>query len=442
MRSPLPILAILVGTSAAAQNGYLTDAFFPRYWKANTARTISVRVRNSASTAMFSFHVDWRWNNGPVQTGDWIGTTGITGNQYWPLDHQIPFNQPAGGGTLKVWVSAPGDTDASNDTLRFPVDVLGNWTEKTVLLEQYTGTWCQFCPAPNATTNTLDADPYIVVAKHHNNDALTNAGGTAYWVQFGADYSPSGVMEQEEFGTLQDDAAYDLWGARADQRKQGVSPAVVSVDAGFNAWTRLLTVDMAITFTASLNGSYLINAYVVEDDVPGEQTAAPAGYIHQQVVRELLGGASGTSGVVPSTTTAGGTYTHQYTLTVPEQWNSSNLRIVATVTEVRNGTTFTVNATDAPIATVGVEELAPPVLAVFPNPTDTDPQVALRETGSPVSMRVLAADGRVVAQQRSAGVALIRVEGFAALPPGPYVLQVEQNGVRSEHRLVRAADLR
>lgn len=442
MRSLLPLLAFFVGTSAAAQNGYLTNAFFPRYWKANTARTISVRVRNSASTAMFSFHVDWRWNNGPVQTGDWVATTGITGNQYWPLDHQIPFNQPAGSGTLKVWVSAPGDTDASNDTLRFPVDVLGNWTEKTVLLEQYTGTWCQFCPNPNATTNTLDADPYIVVAKHHNNDALTNASSTAYWVQFDADYSPSGVMEQEEFGTLQDDAAYDLWSARAEERKQGVSPAVVSINAGFNAWTRLLTVDMATTFTAAVSGNYVVNAYVVEDDVPGEQTAAPAGYIHQQVVRELLGGASGTSGVIPATTSAGGTYPHQYTLTVPEQWNSNNLRIVATVTEVRNGTTFTVNATDAPIATVGMEEVLSPVIAVFPNPAYTDPQVMLRDAGSPVEWRVLTTDGRVVAQQRTAGVSVVLVDGFAALAPGLYVLQVEQNGMRSEHRLVRTSEFR
>ncbi|MBL0128050.1 MAG: hypothetical protein IPP83_11475 [Flavobacteriales bacterium] len=274
-------IALLVGTALSAQNAFLNNSFFPRYWKANTDFLIAARVRNSNSTPLISFHVDWRWNNGPVQIGNWQSTTGITGNQYWPYEHQIPFNQPASAGVLKVWVVGSGDTDPSNDTLRFTVDVIGNWATKSVLIEQYTGTWCQFCPAANGATNVLDVDPLIVVAKHHNLDEFTNQNSTDYWVWFNADYSPAGVMEQEEFGTLQDDAAYDQWGARAEQRKLGVSPANIAVTAGFSEWTRLLTVDVNTTMTAVVNGTFIVNAYILEDNLPGPQTNAPAGYIHQ-----------------------------------------------------------------------------------------------------------------------------------------------------------------
>lgn len=439
MRSIVLSTTLLLGTALCAQNAYLTNAFVPRFWKANTDWALSVRVRNSNATPLISFHVDWRWNNGVVHAGSWQSTTGISGNQYWPLVHEVPFNQPESAGTLKVWVSGTGDTDASNDTLFFPVGVINNWTAKSVLMEQYTGTWCQFCPPPNATTNTLDADPFIVVAKHHNNDEFSNANSTAYWAQFTADYSPAGVMEQEEFGTLPDDAAYDLWTARADQRKQGVSPASIEIDAAFNDWTRLLTVDVTTTMTAAITGDFIVNAYVLEDNVPGSQTAAPAGYIHHQLVREVLGGASGTSGVIPATTSAGSMYTHQYTLTVPEQWNSNNLRVIAMVTERRNGTTFTVNVADADLVAVGVEERSQaPLLNVFPNPSNGDLYITLRGSSGQARVQLLALDGRCVIDQRANlnGSALL-VDGFASLAAGTYLLRVQQNGVVSEQRVVR-----
>ena len=439
MRPIVLSIALLLGTALAAQNAYLTNAFVPRFWKAGTDWTVSARVRNSVADPLISFHVDWRWNNGAVQVGNWQSTTGISGNQYWPYVHQIAFNQPESAGTLKVWVVGAGDTDATNDTLYFPVGVINNWTEKSVLMEQYTGTWCQFCPNPNETTNALDADPFIVVAKHHNNDEFTSASSTAYWAQFSANYSPAGVMEQEEFGTLQDDAAYDLWSARAELRKQGVSPAIIDIDAAFNDWTRLLTVDVTTTTTAAITGDLVLNAYVLEDNVPGPQTSASPGYIHHQLVREVLGGASGTSGVFPATTSAGSLYTHQYTLTVPEQWNSNNLRVIAMVTERRNGTSFTVNVADADLVAVGVEERSQaPVLNVFPNPTSGDLFITLTGSTGQVHVQVLTIDGRCVIDQRENSIgSALRVDGFASLAAGTYLVRVQQNGLVSERRVVR-----
>lgn len=436
MRSFVLFIALFTGTALSAQNAYLTNGFVPRYWKANTDYVINVRVRNSNSTTpLLSFRVDWNWNNGPVQMGNMQSTTGISPGQYWPYPHPIPFNKPESAGTLKVWVVGTGDTDHSNDTLTFPVGVLANWTAKSVLIEQYTGTWCQFCPNPNSTTNDLDADPFIVVAKHHNNDEFAAASSVAYWSQFNAEYSPAGVMEQEEFGTLQDDAAYVEWGARADLRKLGVSPVEITVVPGFNDWTRQLTVDLTATFSAAQSGDFTVNAYIVEDNVAGLQTGAAPGYIHQQLVREVLGGTDGTTGVIPAVTTAGGTYTHQYTFAVPTQWNADNLRIVATVTEHRPAGTQTMNVADADFVLVGVEEHALLNVRAFPNPSGGALWIEL-DDASPAQVRLLGADGRVIVEQRASGDRFL-LKGFEELAPGAYVLRVQQGNAFSEQRVMR-----
>lgn len=438
MRLILLAPAIALALCAAGQNAYLTNCFVPRYWKANTGYEIAARVRNNVTGApLITFRVDWRFNNGPIQQGNWQSTTGINPGQYWPYVHQTLFNQPASDGILKVWVVGNGDSDQTNDTLYFPVNVLGAWATKSVLIEQYTGTWCQFCPNPNATTNTLDADPLIVVAKHHNGDEFSSASSTAYWAQFNANYSPAGVMEQEEFGTLPDDAAYDLWGARADQRKLGVSPASIAIAPAFNTWTRQLTVDVSVTFTAVQSGEFVVNAYVLEDNVPGPQTAAPGGYIHHQVVRELLGGAAGTAGIIPSTTAAGATYAHQYTYQVPEEWNHANLRIAAMVTERRNGTTWTMNVGDAGLVEVGVGEEEAIRFGLFPNPANNDPWVSLQSLAA-ARIQVFAADGRLMLNsEHRTHTGLLRLDGFAALPAGLYTVRVEQEGIVGQRRIVK-----
>jgi hypothetical protein len=431
MRFLIAMALALSASLGSAQNAFLTNCFVPRYWKANQGWEIAARVRNSVSgSPLITFRVDYRYNNGPVQQGNWQSTTGINPGQYWPYVHQTPFTSPAADGVLKVWVVGNGDADPTNDTLYFPVTVLPQWSTKRVLIEQFTGTWCQFCPSPNAATNTLDADPFIVVAKHHNADELSSASSTAYWSQFNANYSPAGVMEQEEFGTLPDDAAYDQWGPRAELRKQGVSPVAVSISSAFNIGTRLLAVDVSAAFSAAVSGSFVLNAYVVEDQVPGPQTAAAPGYLHQQVVREVLGGPNGVAGIIPATTAAGATYTEQFALTVPAEWNHANLRVIATVTERRSSGSWTMNVADAAPTVVGVEEHAGLRVSAYPNPSCERVWLRLAEDG-PVRIELIAADGRLVRLHHTQAVAgMVQLDGLDALPAGLYTARVQQ-GQRS-----------
>ena len=431
-------LFFAISSAVLAQNAYLTNGFVPRYWKANTGYEINVRVRNSNSTPLLTFHVDWRFNNGPVQMGNWQSTTGITGGQYWPYPHPTLFDQPASDGTLKVWVEGIGDTDHTNDTIFFPVSVLAAWATKSVLIEQYTGTWCPNCPTPNATTNTLNADPQIYVAKHHNMDEYTNAISTAYWAQYNAEFSPACVIEQGELGTYMANAAYDQWLGQTDLRKLGVSPVGITTQAEFNTTSRQLTVDVTAAFTAARTGTFTLNAYVIEDNVIGSQAAGLTNYAHHQIVREVLGGAAGTGSIIPATAAAGVAYGHQYTMTVPADWNGTNLRVIAMVSEHVNGKLATVNTGGSQVIPVGIAENfgVDPGFTVFPNPSTGQLWLSTEGDGHLDRIRVFSAEGRVVLDQRpTASLSKVEVIGFSDLEPGVYSVVVAR-GTRSAQRVV------
>lgn len=438
MRRLIPLILLCHALLAHGQDAYLNTSFVPRYWKANEPWTISARVRNATSSApLITFRVDWRFSNGPIHIGPSQATTGILPGQYWPYTHPDPFTAPASGGVLKVWVVGTGDAQHANDTLFFPVEVLDAWATKSVLVEEYTGTWCQFSPPVNITVNGMDQDPLIVVAKHHMDDEFSSASSTAYWQQYNAEYSPAGVVEQGEFGTLPANGAYDQWPAQAEQRKQGVSPASIAISAEFNEWQGDLTIGLDVTFTAALAGDFVVNAYIVEDNVPGPQTAAGSSYLHQQVVREVLGGPTGTSGVIPATTAAGATYSHQFTYSVPEAWNPANLRVVATVTERRNGTSWTVNAADAHLVSVGIAEgSAGSAVGLYPNPASESPWLLLDPRCTAARACIATVDGRTVREQAlrpDEGRARLRTEGLA---PGTYLVLVEAGGQQAALKLL------
>lgn len=437
MRHVLFGTALALGLGSFAQDAYLTNCYVPRYWKANTGWEISARVRNNSSSApLYTFHVDYRFNNGPVQMGNWQSTTGISPGQYWPYVHQVPFSSAASSGMLKVWVVGTGETNTANDTLYFDVKVLSAWATKSVLIEQTTGTWCQFCPPSDAVCNTLDADPLIVVASHHENDQFTSASSAAYWAPYVVGYTPAGLMEQGEFGGLPVDAQYTLWQERADMRKMGVSPATVTVAPVLDLATRELTADAAVTFEAAASGSFTLNAYVLEDNVHAPQTGAGDDYVHMQIVREVLGGADGTAGVIPASPAVGTAYMHHYSVQVPEGWDAANLRVAVMVSEHGAGGLWTVNVADANVLAVGIGEQEGLRFSVAPNPVTDALKITMADASS-VRVRLIDAKGGVVLDRdlRAMSGSFV-LDGLDAFPGGLYTLHVNSQGREGSHAIV------
>lgn len=428
-RTAILSLAVLSSGAVRAQDAYLTNAYVPTFVKAGTDIPISVRVRNSATAQLVTFRVDWKWNNGAVQTGFSQTTTGISGNQYWPYEHQVPFNVSQGSGLLKIWVAGVGETNFANDTLTFRVTALNQWATKSILLEAWTATWCSQCPPANTTGNALNSDPRIVVAKHHAEDQFSSGASTAFFAPYGVDFTPAGVIDQGEFGAYTPNAATTLWGAEIELRKQGVSPVDLGLTANFNALDRKLTVDMSATYTYGLPGTHAFNVFIVEDGIAAAQMNGPANYLHNQVVRDVLTGVQGDATLIPATPVAGTTYSKTWNFIVPQDWVAQNIRVIGFVSHRQNGLTSTLNVRSTASLVVGVDELENQLgaLRAYPNPSTNALWMLWPDAKGNASVQVFALDGREVLSRSVVlnGEALA-LEGWDSLLPGAYLLQVQQ----------------
>ena len=448
MRAPyhsvlLALLALSSATHVVGQDAYLTNFQLPRFVKTATDHPIAVRVRNSSSTPVFTFRVDWRWNNEPVNEGPWQSTTGITGNQYWPYPHPVAFARPVTeAGVLKVWVVAIGEVDASDDTLRFPLTAISGWSEKSTLIDAWTATWCPNCPPANSTTNLLAADPRVIIAKHHAVDEYSDASSSEYFGQYNVTFTPAGVFDQGEYGGYAPNPNYDQWGLQLTDRAVGVSPAAVEVTATINAWTRELTATLNTTFGYAPPGEFTVNAYVVEDNVAGAQNNAPPGYVHQQVVRRVLGGTSGETNVVPTSPAVGTSYTKTWSMEVPLTWDLNDLRVIGYVTNRQNGTAYTLNVGTTGLTPVGVDEFdtGSGPYSVGPNPSVDELWIQGPGTEGMLDVHVMTVRGQAVLHERMRmNGSSMRVVGADQLAAGAYVVRLEGNGFSQALRWMRSS---
>ncbi len=418
----------------------MTNAYFPLFAKADTDFPISVRVRNLGSTPLITFRVDWRWNNGAVNQGFSQTTTGISGGQYWPYEHPVPFNAAQGRGELKVWVVGNNETNPANDTLTFRITTLNDWATKTMLLDQWTGTWCTQCPPANTVGNQLDPDPQVIVAKHHAVDEFSSGSSTAYFEAYDVNFTPAGVIDQGEYGTYAPNPGYAQWTEQMTQRKQGVSPVALELGTDYDALTRMLTVHLGANYTFALPGEHALNAFVVEDGISAPQANAPANYVHQQIVRNVLGGPLGDASVIPNSPVVGNTYYVSWNFIVPEDWVADNIRVIGFVTHRENGEVSTLNARASGALAVGLQEQEPfaAELNVFPNPATNVLWVDVAQGGVTAEVRLLAADGRAVLEQRLViGAGPQPLIGFGDLAPGVYHLHVLSGNTSGVRRIVK-----
>jgi hypothetical protein len=448
LRSVFTLLIITASTvGSRAQNAFLTSNGFPRYTKAGLDQPIVVRVRNAGSTAFFTFAVKWRLNGGAIQTMPpfTVGGGGIINNSFWEVTHPVPLNTTQGPKTLKVWVDVAGETDRTNDTLTFTFTALNTWAEKTVLLEARTESWCPLCPPSNNVTNLLDDDPLHAIAKFHLSDALDDcAECITYFQQYDQGFTPAGIFDMGDLGTSTLNANHPNWASEFTQRRTGVSPVELSLSSSLNSTTRQLTVSLTATYTYSFSGTHKLNVYLLEDNVPGPQANAPANYLHQGVMRAMLGGVNGTSGTIPTSPMVGTPYTATYTYTVPAGFSLSNLRLIGVAehsTGAPNGR-HTLNAVNRAASVVGIDELdlLNGRLQVYPNPFVNDLYVEVEDIAGSAQMELFTWDGRSVFQRNltlnSSAATYLDLNGVG-LVPGAYLLRITTAQGTTEQRVVK-----
>jgi hypothetical protein len=226
---------------------------------------------------------------------------------------------------------------------------------KKVILEEFTGVNCQFCPSGHAIANAIkNANPadVFLINIHVGGFATPTAGqpdfrtpfGTSIANQSGLTGYPAATVNRTAFTGLSQNGATGTamgrnnWTNASNQTRNQSSYVNVATTATIDVNTRLLTVFVEAYYTgASPVASNRLNVALLQNNTLGPQTSGGLGdnYPHQHRLVHML---TGQWGDTYTTTTAGTLVTRTYTYTIPAAYNTipaelGNFEIVAFVAE-------------------------------------------------------------------------------------------------------------
>lgn len=221
--------------------------------------------------------------------------------------------------------------------------------DRTVLLEDFTGIHCGYCPEGHAVAAALEAahpGRVSTVGVHAGVFASPNAGepdfrtpeGTALDAYYNIQGYPAGVIARHQFANGYEQGR-GAWEGGVNTILDLPSPVNLGVESAYDAGTQQLTVHVQLYYTGdSPGGDDRIGVLLTENHITGWQTDyGPSGnhpaYDHLHVMRDYLTDIWGES----VTTTTGGTWVDRtYTYTVPAAWNVDNCDVVAFVGEYQS----------------------------------------------------------------------------------------------------------
>ncbi|KAF5064427.1 Outer membrane protein Omp28 [anaerobic digester metagenome] len=217
---------------------------------------------------------------------------------------------------------------------------------KHVLVEELTGTWCQYCPRGIYFMDSLITTyPNVIGIAIHVSDPMENS---EYVSECGLLAAPSANIDRGGQGANPPD-----WFGHVADAFANTPKADVEVSTSFNPDSRVLTARVKATFFSAATGNYRLAAIITEDGVTGPAPQynqnnyysggapgsmggfellpheIPANMIaHNHVGRTLLGGYNGLAGSVPSNVAAGDTVGYTFTSTLPADWDENYIRVV------------------------------------------------------------------------------------------------------------------
>lgn len=226
---------------------------------------------------------------------------------------------------------------------------------QNVILEEFTGIHCVYCPQGHAIAKAIqDAHPDDVSLINIHTGGYANPGsgepdfrtpyGAAIAGQTGLVGYPAATVNRHNFPGMEQGAAgttalnRNNWNAAANMSLGQPSNVNVGVEASIDVQTNVLTVHVEAYYTGdSTEATNLLNVALLQNNTAGPQTGGNAGnnYIHMHRLVEMI---TGTWGEEISTTTAGTFVDRTYTYTIPADYNGvptelADMEVVAFISQ-------------------------------------------------------------------------------------------------------------
>jgi hypothetical protein len=226
---------------------------------------------------------------------------------------------------------------------------------KYVVIEELTGTWCQWCPRGHVIGRQLSQDyDNIIFVAIHTGDPMSYE---EYVMASGLTGAPTGNVNRKYLGEVT-----GQWESLAQDEMAIDPPAYITVSTTYNEATRELEATVSAEFVENLSGDYRLGGLVVEDGVTGPSPAydqsnqyagggngsmggyenlpspVPANMIaYDHVARYLLGGYDGEEGSLPENLVSGQTYSLTFNYTLPENYDPEYVRVAGWLIDQGNG---------------------------------------------------------------------------------------------------------
>ena len=230
-----------------------------------------------------------------------------------------------------------------------------NPENRKVILEEFTGVNCTFCPDGHAIAQALqdnNPDNVFLVNIHSGGYAVPNGNQPDFRTQWGEaidDQSgligyPAGTINRQNFpGLEQGDGGTTAmsrgqWAAAASTVLNQGSYVNVGVQAVLNVQTNTMVIDVEAYYTDnSPEATNKFNVAILQNNTLGAQIGGNMGDNYNHMHR-LIDMVTGQWGVDITNTTAGSLYNNQFTYTIPTDNNGiaievGDLEVVVFVTE-------------------------------------------------------------------------------------------------------------
>lgn len=231
-------------------------------------------------------------------------------------------------------------------TLMAMLTISIGFAQKNVLVEELTGTWCQWCPRGiyygDSLCQTHDNVIFIAI---HCSDPMAN---DTYYQASGLVGAPSANIGRRFM-----DQETQTWFAKVEQESQIAPKANMNVVCDYNPATRQLTATVIATALENMSGDYRFAVILTEDGVTGpapsyNQSNSYSGGGHgpmggyeslpnpipaeriayDHVGRELLCDYGGLTGSFPTSLEAGSMASYDFTYTLNEDYDYNYVRAI------------------------------------------------------------------------------------------------------------------
>lgn len=320
-------------------------------------------LENNGSATITSFDLSYTVNGGGAVTEALSGFNITPGNSY-SYSHPTAYPVASTGHLdFEVWTSnlngANPDESTCDDSVSATVAAtLGITGTKHVLIEEFSGAWCQFCPDGLVILEQLTATfPDVVYASIHG-----GGGNPPYEMEIpeGVEISnalndafPKACMDRVYFpGETAVAFTRSLWASRTAARFNDPTPVDVSLDVAYDDVNRLVDVTVDADFVDYAAGDLRVSVYVVEDSVTGTgiaynqvnfyntqvghpfyQAGNPIiGYAHPRVLRLVPTTTWGDASVISPKPNPSDNFSKQYTgIALDTTWDDSQIYVLAFV---------------------------------------------------------------------------------------------------------------